>query len=348
MQSQHIEIISMAQRLKAHTHVNFNNSQHEQMIPEEGAIVYSNTYIPSSSASCSSLDGEDHNSDHDEGRFQYPQELLGMSWGSYLHSGPPTRVQTSTKAKGAAAMFNDPSPKHNAVTDSQFTKIAANQRNTEVHGILRTLQVPVNDDETTAQAVKRTQHPAKTVKLVCEVDDSEQNNSQLYQKFQALIKSLIDCNAELERYGLETIPMESPSSLLSRLERARKPEELEDNKSSVIASFSDRLIHDIIEYLGEMAKRLAKQGRKLNEQALFLQRTGKQLGRNQQSFMEEQTLLAQAAETAQEQLLIEKVMLGNVARKAKFKSTSKQYFYSKSWKNKSSTFGRLVSSYNHY
>ena len=113
-----------------------------------------------------------------------------------------------------------------------------------------------------------------------------------------------DCNAELERHGLETIPLEPPSLFLSKLERDRRPEG-DDNKDA--GSLSDKLIHDVIEYLGEMAKRLVKQGRKLNEQALFLQRTGKQLGRNQQSFMEEQALLAQAAERAQEQLMIEKV-----------------------------------------
>lgn len=306
MQSQQESNI-MAQKLKAHTHVNFNNSLHEQVIPdqEEGTVVYSNIYTPSSSASSSSLDGEEHNSDQ-EGRFQYPQELLGMSWGSYLHSGPPTRVQTSTKVKSGAAVVSDPSVKHNEVTDSS-ARTVTNRRSKEVHGILRTLQVPVNDDETTIKAIQHTQHPAKSVKLVCEIDkDSERNDSQLYPKLRVLIQSLSDCYAELERYGLETIPMESPNSLLSRLERARMPEG-DNNKNTVVGSFSNKLIHDVIEYLEEMIKRLVKQGRKLNEQALFLQRTGKQLGRNQQSFMEEQALLAQAAETAQEQLLIEKV-----------------------------------------
>ena len=156
----------MAQRLKAHTHVNFDNSLHEQVIPEEGTVVYSNTYIPSSSSSSSSLDDKEQNSDH-EGKFQYPQELLGMSWGSYLHSGPPTRVQTSTKTK--TATVSDQSPKHNAVTADSPTKMTTTRSGTEVHGILRTLQVPVNDDEATAQAIKHAQHPAKSVKLACKV-----------------------------------------------------------------------------------------------------------------------------------------------------------------------------------
>ena len=291
----------MAQRLKAHTHVNFDNSLHEQVIPAEGTVVYSNTYIPSSSSSSSSLDDKEQNSDH-EGKFQYPQELLGMSWGSYLHSGPPTRVQTSTTTK--AATVSDQPPKHNAVTADSPVKMATTRSSTEFHGILRTLQVPVNDDEATAQAIKHAQHPAKSVKLACKVDNSEPKDSQLHLKLRALIKSLSDCNAELERHGLETIPLEPPSLFLSKLERDRRPEG-DDNKDA--GSLSDKLIHDVIEYLGEMAKRLVKQGRKLNEQALFLQRTGKQLGRNQQSFMEEQALLAQAAERAQEQLMIEKV-----------------------------------------
>jgi hypothetical protein len=93
------------------------------------------------------------------------------------------------------------------------------------------------------------------------------------------------------------MPLESPRSLLLTLERDRRPGG-DNNKN---AGSSDKLLlHDVIDYLGEMAKRLAKQGRKLNEQALFLQRTDKQLGRNQQSFMEEQALLTQAAERAQE------------------------------------------------
>jgi hypothetical protein len=296
----------MAQRLKANTHVNFNDSLH---VPEEGRVVHSDTYVPSSSSvSSSSLDDESQTSDH-EGRFQYPQELLGMSWGSYLHSGPPTRVQTSTKAKGAAVV-SDPPTKHNTVTDSQPAERATNPDSgaeTEVHGILRTLQVPVNDDvgKETTKAIKHPDPgPAKTVKLVCEVDNSKPGDNQLYLKLQALVKSLTDCNVELERYGLETMPLESPKSLLLKLERDRRPGG-DNNKDA--GSLRDKMIHDVVDYLGEMAKKLAKQGRKLNEQALFLQRTGKQLGRNQQSFMEEQALLTQAAERAQEQLMVEKV-----------------------------------------
>ncbi|MCG8622505.1 MAG: hypothetical protein MJE68_10995, partial [Proteobacteria bacterium] len=170
-----------------------------------------------------------------------------------------------------------------------------------VHGILRTLQVPVNDSG--EESTKVVKHPAKTVKLVCEIDKSESTSkdNHLYLKLQALTKSLTDCKVELERCGLETMPLESPSSLL---ERDRRPRGDDDKEAELL---SDKLIHDVIEYLREMAKGLAKQGRKLNEQALFLQRTGKQLGRNQQSFMEEQALLTQAAERAQEQLIIEKV-----------------------------------------
>ena len=303
-------LINMAQRLKAHTHVNFNNGLHEQVIPEGGSVDYSNTYIPSSSASSTSLDGEEHNSDLNGGRFHYPQDLLGMSWGSYLHSGPPTRVQSSTKAKGAVATEPDSPPEHIAVMDSPLIKMATDQRSTEVHGILRTPQMPVrHDHETTPQATKHTRYPAKTVKLVCEDDHSSlQDDNQLYLKLHNLIKSLSDCNVELQRYGLERIPLGSPSSLLSRLESARNPEG-DSNKDSSSVLFPNKLIYDVIEYLGEMAKRLVKQGRKLNEQALFLQRTGKQLGRNQQSFMEEQTLLAQAAERAQEQLIKQKVSM---------------------------------------
>ena len=299
----------MAQRLKANAHVNFNDSLHEQVVPEEDTAVNSYTYIPSSSASTSSLDDDEPQTSDHEGKFQYPQELLGMSWGSYLHSGPPTRVQTSTKAKGAAMVVSHPPIKHNTVTDSQPTETAPNQSGTEteteVHGILRTLQVPVNDSG--EESTKVIKHPAKTVKLVCEVDKSEltsKDNNHLYLKLQALTKSLTDCKVELERCGLEIMPLESPSSLLSRLERDRRPRGDDDKEAG---SLSDKLIHDVIEYLREMAKGLAKQGRKLNEQALFLQRTGKQLGRNQQSFMEEQALLTQAAERAQEQLIIEKV-----------------------------------------
>lgn len=301
----------MAHRLKAQTHVNFNNDLHEQVIPEEGTVVYSNTYVPSSSDSSSSMDEDEQRSDH-EGKFRYPQELLGMSWGSYLHSGPPTRVQTSTKAKGSVAV-NDPLMKHTTVVTDSPANLNAGpiQSGTEVHGLLRTKQVPVNDDEGTAQAInKNPQHPAKTVKLVCKVDNSESKYSQLHQKLRSLVNSLSDCNAELERYGLESIPMEPSSSLLSRVERDGLPED--DNNKEFGSLQSDKLIHDVIDYLGEMVKRLVKQGRKLNEQALFLQRTGKQLGRNQQSFMEEQALLTQAAEKAQEQLMIEKVTLKGI------------------------------------
>jgi hypothetical protein len=68
----------------------------------------------------------------------------------------------------------------------------------------------------------------------------------------ALVKSLNDCNVELDIYiyGLETMPLESPRSLL-RLKRDRKPRG-DNNKD---AGSSDKLIHNVGDYLGEMAKK---------------------------------------------------------------------------------------------
>ena len=264
----------------------------ERLIPEEAHLDYSNVYISSgSSNSSTSLDKDEAEIEHDTGeKIQYPQDLLGASWGSYLHSGPPTRAghgaQRDVKAKlrEINTMLND--------ADTGSTGLGQGEG---VHGILRAL--PVKHTTQHKQGV----HPAKSVKLVCE-DQSKQEDSQyLLEKLQGLLKALSECKAELEKCGLETAPL--ASTLLS-LEKFNPGQ---DSQGVSKQDDHGRLLSDIIEYLSKITESLAKEGRQLNEQALFLQKAGKQLGKNHMSLLEEQAILEQAIQRAQEQLRLEKV-----------------------------------------
>lgn len=153
-------------------------------------------------------------------------------------------------------------------------------------------------------------HSGKIVRHKCEGDSKQDHNQPLLNKLQGLISSLTDCKDELEKCGVETLPVVPSGSLLSRLEVIKKhiSGEVKNHKDSTGSEvLSDDVLQDITEYLREMVGRLVKQGKKLNEQAIFLQRTGKQFGRNHQSFLEEQAMLEQAIERAQQQLTKEKV-----------------------------------------
>ena len=275
------------------------NSQSE-VIPEDGAISYSNVYVSSSSVSSSSLNSEDAERSHDgSGKINYPQDLLGVSWGSYLHSGPPTRAGDDQAELQATSKANALHLKA-AMTTHPPVSLVTVQPSGNVQGILR--GHPVKE---TAQPIKHT-NPEKTVKIMCKDIPKQEVDELLLIKLRDLIKSLSECR---ETYDLETVPI--PNSLLSALEDCAKTKatKIKPHKDvdSMTSSTFNKILHDIVEYLKETVERLAKQGKKLNEQALFLQRTGKQLGRNHQSLLEEQAMLELASETVKQQLDKEKV-----------------------------------------
>ena len=276
---------------------NLVENVHNRLIPEEAKIDYSNTYISSSSSdSYTSLDKNegDVELEHEtREKIQYPPDLLGVSWGSYLHSGPPTRAGLShepqtdvkTQLKDVKNTENDHS-----------ISVVSSHGDTSVHGILRALPVK----QTTQQ--NHSVFPAKSVKLVCESESKDEDSRLLLVKLQGLTKSLLECKAELEKCGLETAPL---ASLLLSLKKINPGANIIIHKHD--HEENGKVLSDVIEYLRKITESLTKQGRQLNEQAVFLQKAGKQLGRNHQSLLEEQAILEQAIKRAQQQLAQEKV-----------------------------------------
>lgn len=286
----------MAQKLPT-----LGSASNYQIVPEDGPVEYSNVYIPSNSDSqCSSLDESDHNNNV-EGKITYPQDLLGVSWGSYLYSGPPTArgrndqgSQVSNSCQSKDVCKDATKIKDNLVAMDQIG-------DSTLHGILRVPQV----NETPAH-LKQTSHQTKTVKLLCGEAHEHVHCQLLHSKLQGLVKCLSDCKNELERCGFESVPL--ANSLLVTLKTKEsasanfKSSKDTDNNKLTTVSTSDKVLHDIIEYLRETAKQQVKQGKKLNEQALFLQKAGRQLGRDHQSLLEEQAMLELATERAREHL----------------------------------------------
>ena len=285
----------MAQNMKVH----MSSSDHYQVVPGDDPNEYSNVYIPSDSASCSSLDENEHNHDV-EGEMTYPQDLLGVSWGSYLYSGPPTRGGHGPQNSFKRNVLQDGTTLNPTSISDQSTDVVPMDplAATNVHGILRAPQAK----DVTAQS-KQT-HQTKTVKIMHEEPPERVDSQLLFTKLQSLIKSLSDCELELEKCGLETVPVEN--SVFSGLKLKEFLKHIQDSKDDK-SIISGRVMLDVIEYLQDIAERLMRQGKKLNEQALFLQRTGRQLGRNHQNLLEEQAMLELVTERTQGQLEKEKV-----------------------------------------
>lgn len=87
----------------------------------------------SSGSSLSSLDSQ-----HQDTAADYPSDLLGMSWGSYLNSGPPTRtggqLRTALEAADGEEAPQDSSPKALSVENPVMTA------NDEPHPLLQHLE----------------------------------------------------------------------------------------------------------------------------------------------------------------------------------------------------------------
>ena len=279
-----------------------SNIYQDQIVPEDGPIEYSNVYIPSNSDSCSSLDESDHNHNV-EGKMTYPQDLLGVSWGSYLYSVPPTargrndqgsQILNSFQSKDVCTDATNANLKDNIVAMDQVG-------NSTLHGILRVPQV----NETPAQ-LKQSSHQAKTVKLLCEEAHEHVDSQLLHSKLQGLVKCLSDCKNELERCGFESVPLANSLLVTLKVKESAssnfKNSKDTDNNKLAMVSESEKVLHDVIEYLRRTAEQQVKQGKKLNEQALFLQKAGRQLVRNHQNLLEEQAMLELATERDREQL----------------------------------------------
>ena len=296
--------------MKAHVNFTITGNLSGQVIPEVDETLTSEcgSMLFDSGSDCGSSGSEKpNNEDHkDDKSFQYPSDLLGMSWGSYLHSGPPTRSgdnpfmsrQHHQHASGSPAkrvMVASSTPRQ---FESGNDSIPADQTHYEQHSEAVVERGPISENR-----VKK--EPDSNACLSAHVVQPR----PLFVKLESLVSSLSNSRKELSKYGVETSPLISLSDAAHSAHYDLKQliAQLGDKKQLGPEILSSGVLHSIIDYLGAVIDGLVAQGKKLNEQAAFLQKTGRQLSRNQQDFLKEQKEVQQALESTREQLLLEKV-----------------------------------------
>lgn len=199
----------------------------------------------------------------------YPADLLGVSWGSYLYSKPPSRGeaegQIDEDVEPSSISQCDPHrgnqlSEHEAAEDQNVAN--------EPHPLLQHL-------EGLMAALRK----SKGELLKCGLDVSPliplcnattASHSELKQLMQALSRSGSECN------------------------------------TAVITS---DLVHDLVEYLRAVLQGLVGQGRKLNVQAAFLQQMARQLSKTQRESLKEQREVQEAINASKSQLDLEMVSL---------------------------------------
>lgn len=276
-----------------------------QVIPEDDEAT----------SGCGSISGtdsspEEREEDEDDDKsLNYPPDLLGMSWGSYLHSGPPTRSGNNPLIRGhhhhmhstqgsvlKRVMVSNTTPKQFENGDNSIPNSSDHHARPSPSVGSRSILDGKVDEE-----------PAPNVGLPTHVSQPR----PLFSKLEILVRTLSSSKKELSKCGVETTPLIALSDAAhsSHYDLKQLVAELGDKKQFGSEILSSGVLHSVIDYLSAVLESLVVQGKKLNEQAVFLQKTGKQLGRNQHNFLQEQKEIQQAIESAREQLLLEKVSL---------------------------------------
>lgn len=203
-----------------------------------------------------------------------------MSWESYLNSGPPTWTGGQLRAAGLQA---------------------------------HTLQGLATGGGESSHSVSILSEG----KSVGKEDDNEPH--PLLQHLEVLMVALTRSKQELLKCGLDTTPLTSlcgaTLSSHSELKRIVKTLAKGGTNCNNIVITSD-LMHNLVEYMREVLQGLISQGRKLNVQAAFLQQTAKQLSRQQQECLKEQTKNQEAIDHDRIIFNHEKVINGTCKRKS--------------------------------
>lgn len=232
------------------------------------------------SSSGSSLSSHSHHGE--DGGESYPADLLGMSWGSYLNSGPPTR-----HGGGSPMRLSMRKNKANQPKDQLWSSTAGHED------------------------LPQTKSEAEMGKGSSKRPEASANEPHpLLQHLQGLMTVLIRSKRELSKCGLDVTSLSTLcSSTLSShndLKELVKTLSQEDTNYNEILLSSD-LVHNLIEYMRDILNGLISQGRKLNVQAAYLQQTARQLNRDQKDAIREQKAALEDIENAKAQLEMERV-----------------------------------------
>ena len=222
----------------------------------------------------------------------YPTDLLGVSWGSYLYSGPPTR----------AGAHDEPS--------SPARKIANNSSN-QVSTTLEHI-TPANTLQPNQETSQDVVESCRQNKISKPQGSKGTEPHPLLQHLEGLVSALITSRKELTKYGMDVTHLTplSDNTLASHYDLKKIMGALSTQRNCNEVIISSDLLHNLVEYLREVINGLVKQGKKMDVQAGFLERMAKQLNRNQQKYFDEQREVQESIINNRAQLDIERVFIG--------------------------------------
>lgn len=222
----------------------------------------------------SSSDGSsvslDYHQDQEGTAASYPVDLLGVSWGSYLNSQPPTRGGNHEAGQGGST--GDAALLQNSAVLEGVSKVAPE--------LVRT--------SPTGREGANEPHP-------------------LLQHLEGLMTALIRSRQELTKCGLDVTPLIPLCNASIASHKDLKMLVMALSKDCKEVVLNSDLVHNLVEYLREVLQGLIGQGRKLNVQAAFLQQSARQLSRKQQESLKEQHEMREAINKSRSRLDVEKV-----------------------------------------
>lgn len=125
--------------------------------------------------------------------YRYPPDLLGVSWGSYLHSVPPTAGRSSRKV----VINSAPQPLEHKLPPLSSSGAGSSAEQSPTRSILRTPLVKESVAGQRKEALKENANTNSTQPL------------PLFEDLQAFVNTLASAMEELRQYGVDVAPLSS-------------------------------------------------------------------------------------------------------------------------------------------
>ena len=235
--------------------------------------------LASTTSSCSSLEENEN--------FKYPLDLLGVSWGTYLQSDPPTRGSDGCRSPKKVVIDATPQPLQN-----NPNPLSTDKFQTPTSSILKS---PVAKD---GSAMHKRKLPGELTQP-----------HPLLHELHVLIDEVLSTREEMRRCGIDSTPLSNLCDSLTTANYDLKQliDQFGNKMDAGREVLSSGVLKLVIQYLRTALRSFVEEGRRLQEQARFLQQTGRHLSKVQQNFMKEQEAIQHAVDETKAQLMIEKV-----------------------------------------
>ena len=218
----------------------------------------------------------------DEQHANYPSDLLGVSWGSYLNSGPPTRSALHLKQSPRQSPLQEETPQDLTAGGGSGSdlgpRVVGESRGCESEGLA--------------------------------AEDRANEPHPLLQHLEGLMTALVRSKQELTKCGLDVTPLTTLCSAtlsshddLKQIIRALAKGGVSCNDTVITSD----LVHSLVEYLREVLQGLIAQGKKLNVQAAYLQQTARQFNKKHQEELREQRKRQEDIDNTRTRLNVERV-----------------------------------------